>query len=108
MLGQMAPVGGHDARLAGRAEPRQPRQAKRHEGSVGNHARQCRADLAPKAGAWPTIRGMSSTFSLSFEPSQDKGQLRRQLQAERLAMLDRHQRAVHLQQVLRVWLVGGI
>ena len=41
-----------------------------------------------------------------FEPSQDKGQLRRQLQAERLAMDDRHQRAVHLQQVLRVWLVG--
>jgi 5-formyltetrahydrofolate cyclo-ligase len=41
-----------------------------------------------------------------FEPSQDKGQLRRQLQAERLAMLDRHQRAVHLQQALRVWLVG--
>ena len=49
---------------------------------------------------------MSNTFSLSFEPSQDKRQLRKQLQAERLAMVDRHQRAVHLQQVLRVWLVG--
>jgi 5-formyltetrahydrofolate cyclo-ligase len=49
---------------------------------------------------------MSNTFSLSFEPSQDKRQLRRQLQAERLAMVDRHQRTVHLQQVLRVWLVG--
>ena len=48
----------------------------------------------------------ASTYNLSFEPSQDKGQLRKQLQAERLAMLDRHQRAVHLQQVLRVWLVG--
>ena len=49
---------------------------------------------------------MSADPRYSFEPSQDKGQLRRQLQAERLAMVDRHERAVHLQQVLRVWLVG--
>ena len=49
---------------------------------------------------------MSTDPRYSFEPSQDKGQLRRQLQAERLAMADRHERAVHLQQVLRVWLVG--
>ena len=49
---------------------------------------------------------MSSSFNLSFEPSQDKAQLRRQLQAERLALVDRHERAVHLQHVLRVWLVG--
>jgi hypothetical protein len=31
----------------------------------------------------------------------------RQLQAERQAMVDRHQRSVHLQEVLRVWLVGA-
>ena len=49
---------------------------------------------------------MSADPRYSFEPSQDKGQLRRQLQAKRLAMVDRHERAVHLQQVLRVWLVG--
>ncbi|MBI3157962.1 MAG: 5-formyltetrahydrofolate cyclo-ligase [Burkholderiales bacterium] len=41
-----------------------------------------------------------------FEPSQDKALLRRQLQAERQALLDRHQRSVHLQEVLRVWLIG--
>ena len=61
---------------------------------------------APRGVAWPTIGGMSNTYDLSFEPSRDKKSLRRQLQAERLAMVDRHQRAVHLQQVLRVWLVG--
>jgi 5-formyltetrahydrofolate cyclo-ligase len=41
-----------------------------------------------------------------FEPSSDKATLRKQLQAERQAMVDRHQRSVHLQEVLRVWLVG--
>lgn len=41
----------------------------------------------------------------SLEPTRDKKLLRRQLQAERLAMIDRHERAMHLQQVLRVWLV---
>ena len=46
------------------------------------------------------------TFDLSFTPSQDKKALRRQLQAERQGLLDRHQRSVHLQEVLRVWLVG--
>ena len=49
---------------------------------------------------------MSESFKLPFEPTRDKLTLRRQLQAERLAMTDRHQRSVHLQEVLRVWLVG--
>ena len=49
---------------------------------------------------------MSSTFHLSFEPSRDKAVLRKQLQAERQALVDRHQRSVHLQEVLRVWLVS--
>ena len=49
---------------------------------------------------------MSKPFTLPLEPSRDKGVLRRQLQAERQAMVDRHERSVHLQQVLRVWLVG--
>jgi 5-formyltetrahydrofolate cyclo-ligase len=44
-------------------------------------------------------------FHLNLEPSHDKKQLRKQLQAERLSMLDRHERAVQLQQVLRVFLV---
>ncbi len=42
----------------------------------------------------------------SLEPSQDKKTLRRQLQAERQTLIDRHQRSMHLQEVLRVWLVG--
>jgi len=41
-----------------------------------------------------------------LEPSRDKKLLRRQLQAERQALIDRHQRSVHLQEVLRVWLLG--
>lgn len=41
----------------------------------------------------------------SFEPARDKPTLRKQLQAERQAMVDRHQRSVHLQEVLRVFLV---
>jgi len=49
---------------------------------------------------------MSEAFKMPFEPTRDKLTLRRQLQAERLAMPDRHERSVHLQQVLRVWLVG--
>ena len=49
---------------------------------------------------------MSDSFNLSFEPTRDKLTLRKQLQAERLAMADRHQRSVHLQEVLRVWLVS--
>ena len=39
-----------------------------------------------------------------LEPSGDKKTLRRQLQAERQTLVDRHQRAMHLQEVLRVWL----
>ncbi len=49
---------------------------------------------------------MSSPHDYGLEPSRDKAVLRRQLQAERQAMVDRHQRAVHLQEVLRVWLVS--
>lgn len=41
-----------------------------------------------------------------LEPSRDKAVLRRQLQAERQALVDRHERSVQLQEVLRVWLVG--
>ena len=47
---------------------------------------------------------MSLDFSL--DPPRDKKLLRRQLQAERQSLLDRQQRADHLQEVLRVWLVG--
>jgi 5-formyltetrahydrofolate cyclo-ligase len=49
---------------------------------------------------------MPSPFTLPLEPSRDKKLLRRQLQAERQSLIDRHQRSVHLQEVLRVWLVG--
>jgi 5,10-methenyltetrahydrofolate synthetase len=48
----------------------------------------------------------SLPFKLPIEPSRDKALLRRQLQAERQAMMDRHQRSVHLQEVLRVWLLS--
>ncbi|MCA0240576.1 MAG: 5-formyltetrahydrofolate cyclo-ligase [Proteobacteria bacterium] len=48
---------------------------------------------------------MTLPFKLSLEPSRDKRVLRKQLQAERQAMVDRHQRSVHLQEVLRVWLL---
>ena len=41
-----------------------------------------------------------------LQPSSDKKLLRRQLQAERQSLIDRHQRAMHLQEVLRVWLVA--
>jgi 5-formyltetrahydrofolate cyclo-ligase len=49
---------------------------------------------------------MTLPFKFPLEPSRDKKLLRRQLQAERQALVDRHQRSVHLQEVLRVWLVG--
>ena len=49
---------------------------------------------------------MSNSYQMSFEPTRDKLTLRKQLQAERLALADRHQRSVHLQEVLRVWLVS--
>jgi 5,10-methenyltetrahydrofolate synthetase len=39
-----------------------------------------------------------------LEPPRDKKTLRRQLQAERQTLVDRHQRSMHLQEVLRVWL----
>jgi 5-formyltetrahydrofolate cyclo-ligase len=53
-----------------------------------------------------TMLVMPPPFMLPLEPSRDKKLLRRQLQAERQSLIDRHQRAVHLQEVLRVWLVG--
>jgi len=40
------------------------------------------------------------------EPPRDKATLRKQLQAERMGMSDRHQRSVHLQEVLQVWLLS--
>jgi 5,10-methenyltetrahydrofolate synthetase len=40
-----------------------------------------------------------------LEPQRDKKTLRRQLQAERLNMVDRMQRSMALQEVLRVWLM---
>jgi len=49
---------------------------------------------------------MEDSFKMSYEPTRDKATLRRQLQAERQSMVDRHQRSVHLQEVLRVWLVS--
>jgi 5-formyltetrahydrofolate cyclo-ligase len=49
---------------------------------------------------------MNLPFKWSLEPERDKGRLRKQLQAERMAMWDRHQRSAHLQEVLRVWLVS--
>ena len=42
----------------------------------------------------------------TLEPSRDKKTLRRQLQAERQSLIDRHQRAMYLQEVLRVWLMA--
>jgi 5,10-methenyltetrahydrofolate synthetase len=39
-------------------------------------------------------------------PTRDKARLRKQLQAERLAMPDRMARSAVLQEVLRVWLLG--
>lgn len=49
---------------------------------------------------------MSSERRFRFdEPARDKPTLRKQLQAERQAMVDRHQRAVHLQEVMQVWLL---
>ncbi len=53
-----------------------------------------------------TMLVMPPPFMLPLEPSRDKKLLRRQLQAERQSLIDRHQRSVHLQEVLRVWLVG--
>ena len=48
---------------------------------------------------------MTNSFQIPpLEPSRDKKTLRRQLQAERQTLLDRHERAMHLQQVLRVFL----
>ena len=49
---------------------------------------------------------MTLPFKLNLEPSRDKAVLRKQLQAERLSLLDRHRRAAHLQEVLMVWLIS--
>ncbi len=42
----------------------------------------------------------------SLQPERDKGALRRQLLAERQSLIDRHARAMQLQEVLRVWLLA--
>jgi 5-formyltetrahydrofolate cyclo-ligase len=49
---------------------------------------------------------MSLPFKLNLEPSHDKAVLRKQLQAERMALLDRHKRAADLQELLMVWLIS--
>ena len=48
----------------------------------------------------------TSDWMDSLTPKRDKGLMRRQLQAERQSLLDRHERSVQLQEVLRVWLIG--
>jgi 5-formyltetrahydrofolate cyclo-ligase len=55
-----------------------------------------------------TITRDNAGMSISLpplEPSRDKALLRRQLQADRQGLIDRHQRAMQLQEVLRVWLL---
>ncbi len=54
----------------------------------------------------PLPRTMTLPFKLNLEPARDKATLRKQLQAERMGLLDRHQRAAHLQEVLMVWLIS--
>jgi 5,10-methenyltetrahydrofolate synthetase len=49
---------------------------------------------------------MPLPYELSLEPSRDKSSLRRQLQAERQSLVDRHARSMQLQEVLRAWLIG--
>ena len=49
---------------------------------------------------------MTLPFNLNLEPSRDKAVLRKQLQAERMSLLDRHRRASELQEVLMVWLIN--
>jgi 5-formyltetrahydrofolate cyclo-ligase len=44
-------------------------------------------------------------MELPLDPPRDRKLLRRQLQVERESLMDRLQRAEHLQEVLRVWLV---
>src|ERR1700712_155774 len=77
--------------------------------SGASNSRQCSTsasrDIAPVYGGGHNRR-MTQPYELSLEPTRDKKLLRRQLQAERLSMVDRHQRSVHLQEVLRVWLVS--
>ena len=62
-------------------------------------------NLAQAPAAQRDNRGMNLPMP-SLQPSRDKKVLRRQLQAERLGLVDRHQRAMQLQEVLRVWLVS--
>ena len=45
------------------------------------------------------------TFEMPSFEQRDKKLLRRQLQAERQTLIDRHQRAMHLQEVLRIFLL---
>jgi 5,10-methenyltetrahydrofolate synthetase len=45
-------------------------------------------------------------MDFALDPPRDRKLLRRQLQVERESLMDRLQRAEHLQEVLRVWLVS--
>jgi 5-formyltetrahydrofolate cyclo-ligase len=45
-------------------------------------------------------------LDFSLQPSRDKHSLRRQLQAERQSLVDRHQLSMQLQEVLRTWLIS--
>ena len=45
-------------------------------------------------------------MDFNLDPTRDKALLRRQLQAQRQTMVDRHLRAEQIQEVLQVWLLG--
>jgi 5,10-methenyltetrahydrofolate synthetase len=49
---------------------------------------------------------MRRMSDFTLDPPRDRKMLRRQLQLERQSLVDRLQRAAHLQEVLRVWLVS--
>jgi len=103
-------VAAEHAARAHRAERAQQFQAVVDEAVLGEHVTQCRqarrSGSARRRRRWPTIGAMSENLPFSLDPPRDKKALRRQLQAERMAMLDRHERAVQLQEVLRVFLVS--
>jgi 5,10-methenyltetrahydrofolate synthetase len=51
---------------------------------------------------------MTLPYKFDPTPPRDKKLLRSQLQAERLALPDRHERSVRLQEALRIWLVSRV
>ena len=67
-------------------------------------SRRPNASAHGQAARLPTMNPPLDLASLT--PSGDKKMLRRQLLAERQTLVDRHRRAMHLQEVLRVWLAG--